>query len=61
MIQDGQMGGTYLSLGHAFGTAVSSSPVFNGLFFLDGTNQIWVFTGGVFTPTGAYGTRLSAF
>jgi hypothetical protein len=61
MIQDGQMGGTYLSLGHAFGTAVSSSSIFNGVFFLDGTNQIWMFTGGVFTPTGAFGTRLSAF
>jgi hypothetical protein len=61
VIQDGQLGGTYLSLGHAFGTAVSSSPAFSGLFFLDGANQIWMFSGGVFTPTGAFATRLSAF
>jgi hypothetical protein len=61
VIQDGQLGGSYLSLGNAFGTAVSSSPAFNGLFFLDGANEIWMFAGGAFTPTGAFGTRLSAF
>jgi hypothetical protein len=60
VIQDGQLGGTYLSLGNAFGTAVSSSPAFNGMFFLDPTNQLWMFTGGAFTNTGAFGTKLSA-
>jgi autotransporter-associated beta strand protein len=44
-----------------FGTMISASPAFNGVFFLDGTNQIWMFTGGVFTPTGGFGTRLTAF
>jgi hypothetical protein len=61
VIQDGQLGGTYLSLGHAFGTAVSSSSAFNGVFYFDPANQLWMYTGGAFTPTGAFGTRLSAF
>jgi hypothetical protein len=44
-----------------FGTTISASPAFNGVFFLDGTNQIWMFTGGAFTNTGGFGTRITAF
>jgi hypothetical protein len=44
-----------------FGTQISSTAAFNGVFFLDGMNQIWMFAGGAFTPTGGFGTRLTAF
>jgi len=45
----------------AFGLTISASPAFNGVFFLDGANAIWMFTGGKFTNTGAFGTLLTTF
>jgi hypothetical protein len=45
----------------AFATRISSGPGTDTLFFTDAANQIFEFQHGVFTNTGGFGVKLSAF
>jgi hypothetical protein len=45
----------------AFATRISSGPGTDALFFTDGVNQVWELQHGVFTNTGGFSVKLSAF
>jgi hypothetical protein len=44
-----------------FANLLSASPATTAVFFTDGINQIWTLQNGVFTNTGGFSVKLSAF
>jgi hypothetical protein len=52
--------GTFTNTG-GFASVISSNPATSAVFFADGINQVWMYQNGVFTDTGGFTLRLSAF